>query len=337
MNEEIFIFLLLFIPFALVIGSMIVRKARKQRRRKPAVNAAKRLRDAPPPPSLVRPNSPANELANKLKDSFPASYKDALRQRMLTEHPGISEREYEWRLLELQRFFILCAVLDRVPMFSKAVDELWHEMLMYTQEYQRFSERFLGRMVHHTPNPTESVPIPGERAWFDLVYVELFGWTPQSALLWGPFFRSPLPRQELAPYQHRSDSLPNDGRFNAWTYEHSREARMTIDAVRNGLKQRIDTADKRPLNQHKVNFNHPEILLASAVFFSWNDPDAFTRHMSPDEAMIKKDGSAAYTGTACSSGSNDRRDHDHDHSSGDDGSSCSSSSSCSSCGGGCSS
>lgn len=336
MNEDLIVFLIFFIPLSLVVGSTMVRKVRKGRQFRSLTNVTRRLRDAPPPPPIVRPNSPATDLAKKLEQSFTRSFQDALRQRMLTEKPGMSEREYEWRLLELQRFFILCAVLDRVPMFSKSVDELWHEMLMYTQEYQQFSERFLGRMLHHSPNPTEAVPIPGERAWFDLVYVELFGWTPHSALLWGAFFRNPLPRQELEHYQHpmnSSDSLRADGRFNAWAYEHSSDAQRAIDGILKKLQNRIHTANTRPLNQHKVNFNHPEILLASAVFFSWNDPEDFTRHMTPDAEMIKKDGSAAYTGTACSSGSDNR----HDHDSHDGGSSCSSSSSCSSCGGSCSS
>lgn len=341
MNEGLIIFFIIFfivfIPLSIVLTALFLRKTLKKGHSRSRLNIALRLRDAPPPPDLVRINSPAEDLANKLKQSIPASFKDALKQRMLSEHPNISEREYEWRWLELQRFFILCAVLDRVPMFSKSVDELWHEMLMYTQEYQRFSERFLGRMLHHTPNAAESVPIPEERAWFDLVYVELFGWTPQSALLWGPFFRSPVPRHEMESYQFKTGTLPTDGRFNAWTYEHYNEARKAINAVLEGLQQRIDTAIKRPVNPYKVNYHHPEILLASAVFFSWNHPDDFTSQMVPDGEMIKKDGTAVYSGSACTSASDNRYDHNNNTSGSDGGSSDSGGSSCSSCGGGCSS
>lgn len=340
MNLELIVFLIFFIPLSLVISSTIVRKLQKRDKLRSGTSVTRQFRDAPPPPPIVRPNSPAADLAEKLKKSFPTSFQDALKQRMLTEQPEMSEREYQWRLLELQRFFIMCAVLDRVPMFSKSVDELWHEMLMYTQEYQQFSERFLGRMLHHKPNPTNAIPIPGERAWFDLVYVELFGWTPQSHIFWGPFFRNPVPRQELTRYQDQmnsTDLLRTDSRFNVWSYEYSSEARKAIDEILKSLQNRIHMANTRPLNQHKVNFNHPEILLASAVFFSWNDPDDFTRHMIPDSDLIKKDGSAAYTGTACSSGSNDRHAKDsHDGNSNCNSASCNNSS-CSSCGGGCSS
>jgi hypothetical protein len=37
-------------------------------------------------------------------------------------------------------------------MFSEEVDEIWHDMLLFTQKYQVFSEQFLGTMLHHTPN-----------------------------------------------------------------------------------------------------------------------------------------------------------------------------------------
>ncbi len=37
-------------------------------------------------------------------------------------------------------------------MLSEDVDEIWHDMILFTKEYQRFSEKFLGKMLHHIPN-----------------------------------------------------------------------------------------------------------------------------------------------------------------------------------------
>lgn len=36
----------------------------------------------------------------------------------------LKENEYEWRLLDLKRYFILTAILKKAPMFSEKVDEL---------------------------------------------------------------------------------------------------------------------------------------------------------------------------------------------------------------------
>ncbi len=58
-------------------------------------------------------------------------------------------------------------------MFSEEVDEVWHDMLLFTQKYQRFSEKFLGRMLHHTPNAKHD-PAPQERAFFDWIFSQMF-------------------------------------------------------------------------------------------------------------------------------------------------------------------
>ncbi|WP_334074481.1 MULTISPECIES: hypothetical protein [Paenibacillus] len=286
-------------------------------------------------------------LANKLEQSIPASYEESLKQRVLREHPEMSEREYEWRWLELQRFYVMCAVLDRVPMFSKAVDEVWHEMLMYTRDYQAFSEKYLGRMLHHSPNPAESVPIPGERAWFDFVYVELFGWNPYSERLWGRFFRHPIPREELEAYRDASAPPTQGGRFNAWAYDRLPEARKAIQSVKDALQFRLEVERAEDVRK-PVNFNNTDVLLSSVIFFSMTDPANFSDYLTPEEQLKKEQSGSSCGGTACSSGSDDRRDHHGDVSHGsnhDSGSSCSDSggssdgggSSCSSCGGGCSS
>lgn len=316
------------------------------------------FRTAPPPPEVAESSSPAYPLARRMLQALPKTYRQAVKQRVMLGHPDLSEREYDWRWLELQRFFIMCAVLERVPMFSAAVDEVWHEMLMYTRDYQTFSEKYLGRMLHHTPNASESVPVPNERAWFDLVYVELFGWSRYSEMLWGPFFRHPIPRRELEAYRRVDSSALTGERFNGWTFEHLAEARSAIQALRGSLQTRVQMAETREeLDERKygkLNYGSPDVLLTSAIFFAWNDPENFSEHMMPQE-QLKHGGSSVsgcYSGSGCSGGDSHHRHHDggdsghHSHHGSDGGShsgsdsgggsSCSSSS-CSSCGGGCSS
>ncbi|EGG35669.1 hypothetical protein, partial [Paenibacillus sp. HGF5] len=263
MNSTTWILLIVFIVVDVWIISFFVKRSlRKQNSQLVPDGNKPRRGKIPELPPIVKAGSPASELVGRLEAALPDTYQSMLKQRVMSEHPDMSEQEYEWRWQELKRFFIMCAVLDRVPMFSKDVDEVWHEMLMYTYEYQQFSDRFLGRMLHHAPNTgTEHVPIPNERAWFDTVYVQLFGWHEYSAKLWGAFFRVPLPREELDICTSPHFAV-NHGqkRFNAWTYEKIPAARMAIDAMIRDLQDRVRTAQTEPRRQEKrVNFQNSDV------------------------------------------------------------------------------
>ncbi|MVP01204.1 hypothetical protein [Paenibacillus lutrae] len=323
MSFGVIFFILIGIAGIIVLKNIFKRKKRKL--------LPHRLRNAPPVPALAEPGNASYELAIKLEDAIPMDWANAIKNRVLSEHSGISEREHEWRWLELKRFFMMCAVLKQVPMFSSAVDEIWHEMLMYTQEYQRFSTKFLGQMLHHSPSGEPSKPQPDERAWFDLVYVEMFGWNPYSEAIWGVFFRNPLPREELHLYRNDNLMLQPQSRFNARTYEHLPEARKLIDFLRSSLKYRTNLSVQQFSDKKtKMNDNHTEILLASAVFFSIHNPTNFAEQMAPAESPNRKDGASNCTAaSSCSSGGDD-----YDKSSCSS-NSCSGSSCSSSCGSGC--
>ncbi|MCM3496825.1 hypothetical protein M4D52_25595 [Paenibacillus lactis] len=342
MNTTGWIILILFIIADVFIISYLVRRSSRKERAISPVRRRNPFRNAPEPPQVAEPGSPAYALSKRLEASLPSALPDAVKQRVMTEYPELTEREYEWRWVELKRFFIMCAVMDRVPMFSKAVDEVWHEMLMYTYEYQQFSDRFLGRMLHHAPNTgSEQVSMKNERAWFDVIYVQLFGWNEYSAVLWGPFFRVPLSREELEEFRHTHSFIENE-RFNSWTYERLPEAAEAIDQVVGGLKERLSEAENgSPPASRKVDYGNNEVLLASAVFFAWHYSDDFMHRMEPEEKYTEKTagatGSSCTYASACGSGGHD--DSGDGGGSGSDascssGSSCSGGSSCSSCGGG---
>ncbi|USB31804.1 hypothetical protein [Paenibacillus sp. YPG26] len=319
--------------FVIVFLLIIIRKissSRKGHRQNPL---ARRFRKAPAAPPLAEPGSPAYKLSIKLESSIPAEWAHALKRRVLSEHSNMTELEYDWRWVELKRFFIMCSVLKQVPMFSRAVDEVWHEMLMYTHEYQQFSKRFLGQMLHHAPNGEPTIPMPDERAWFDLVYVELFGWNYHSALIWGAFFRTPLPKEELELYRQPVGGLEPQGRFNAWAYENSPEARTAINGILDNLKRRIKKTGHQHTPDRNTDFRNTELLLSTAVFYSINDPDNFVNHIVPEQPN-RKDSSGCSSSSACGSGGADSCDRGCSSNSCSS-SSCSSGSSCgSSCGGG---
>lgn len=120
----------------------------------------------------------------QLEKSFNKHFSNKLRLRMEQEHPHMKKLEYRWKLLELKRYFVMASLLKQVPMFSDEVDELWHEMLMFTKSYADFCAEFMGSTVHHEPAVTRREN-PGARAWFDWVYCQLFEFTPYSSAIWG--------------------------------------------------------------------------------------------------------------------------------------------------------
>lgn len=116
---------------------------------------------------------PAEKTLRKMEAALPYEYINQVKIRYLSDHPEITEDEFEWRLFELKRYFILNSVMNHTPMFSSKVDEIWHEMLMFTKQYESFSEKYLGKMLHHTPN-LEPEPAPQQRAFFEWVFSQLF-------------------------------------------------------------------------------------------------------------------------------------------------------------------
>ncbi|WP_123041575.1 hypothetical protein [Cohnella candidum] len=152
----------------------------------------------------VRPElaEDANSLVSRLQESLAETYLQQVRERVKVRHPEIGDAKYGWMELELKRFFLLTAILRHVPMYSDDADLIWHEMLMFTREYQQFSERFAGFYIHHQPNVN-----PGdgggdaevmdaraeERAAFEIVYAALFSLAPETHRLLGPFYRHRMP------------------------------------------------------------------------------------------------------------------------------------------------
>lgn len=152
-------------------------------------------------------------LAARVETAMPPAYHQQLKQRVLQRYPRFSDAQFEWALFELKRYFLMNLVLRGAPMFSETCDDVWHEMLMFTREYQAFCERIAGVTIHHTPY-AERTPMPDERAWFDWVYTHLFTLTPHSARLWRGFFRTPFPKERIEWARQASDAEIRQQLFN---------------------------------------------------------------------------------------------------------------------------
>ena len=99
----------------------------------------------------------------------------------------VSEEEAHAHERELKRFFILIALHpDRPYGMRGPVDDLWHTFLIFTESYQQFSKRLVGRkrFLHHHPCSTAKgsvYPLTYDGFWYD--YEETFG-EPPPADVW---------------------------------------------------------------------------------------------------------------------------------------------------------
>lgn len=169
-----------------------------------------------PPKSIeIKPIKGLKKLSDNLEQALSESYMNNVEERVKKEIK-LKENEYKWRLLDLKRYFILNSLLKESPMFCEKVDELWHQMLMFTREYDAFSKKYLGDFLHHSPNVKES-PDPDLRGFFDWVYSELFLIRKENIHLYKGYFRYPvhpmiidefknLPENELKDLYFKSDT-----------------------------------------------------------------------------------------------------------------------------------
>jgi hypothetical protein len=96
----------------------------------------------------------------------------------------------EARLLldEVKKYLVLCEVhrASIIPMFSRRVDEVWHQFVLFTAHYEAFAHDYFGKFVHHDPVEAEG---PGDAllpemtfAEFRAAYEALFGALPDAWL-----------------------------------------------------------------------------------------------------------------------------------------------------------
>ncbi|MGM7722976.1 hypothetical protein [Metabacillus sp. Hm71] len=299
-------------------------------------------------PKLIKENIPENlgllnhvpiqPLLNQLNMALDDEYIQQVKQRFLKEHPQRSEDEFEWLLFELKRYFLVANILKKAPMFSEDVDEIWHEMILFTKEYQSFSEQFLGEMLHHIPN-TNPDPAPQDRAFFDWVFSQLFQITEFSWKTWGSFFNHPLSNEILKEFKENSKEALLEKYFRQ-SEVNKGLAEYLVDRMKKQINEaeKIYQVDKKGSFTKQQTYGDMTSLSLVMVFFSFyyfNDywecakVYAFTQ--------VAKYTSGCSNAVFCGTASSDRSGDNHGDGSGDGGGNSGCGSSCSSCGGGCSS
>lgn len=78
--------------------------------------------------------------------------------RRIAQKVGIPPEEAEILFVETLRYLYVCrqARKIRVPVSpSLALDDGWHNFVLFTKEYARFSEEYAGEFIHHVPDMGE--------------------------------------------------------------------------------------------------------------------------------------------------------------------------------------
>lgn len=80
-------------------------------------------------------------------------FPQGLLARLSEKRPQLTLKEQQLVTRGLRQFF-LCDLMAKgafVSMPCKAVDDLWHEFILFTKHYDKFCKQGFGKFLHHTP------------------------------------------------------------------------------------------------------------------------------------------------------------------------------------------
>ena len=80
-------------------------------------------------------------------------FPQGLLARLVEKRPQLTLKEQQLVTRGLRQFF-LCNLMAKgafVSMLSQAVDDLWHEFILFTRHYDQFCKQAFGHFLHHTP------------------------------------------------------------------------------------------------------------------------------------------------------------------------------------------
>lgn len=78
---------------------------------------------------------------------------DAVIARFSSRHPELKDKEVKRVQQAMLQYFEICqrAKGRFVSMPSQVVDDLWHEFILFTRNYELFCRKAFGKYLHHTP------------------------------------------------------------------------------------------------------------------------------------------------------------------------------------------
>jgi hypothetical protein len=93
--------------------------------------------------------------ASRRRAAYISGYQfpEAIEKKLGYYYPHLTEEQRALVLQGLREYFQVCnrAGRRRVSMPSQAVDQAWHQFILFTRAYRQFCNKALGRFLHHTP------------------------------------------------------------------------------------------------------------------------------------------------------------------------------------------
>lgn len=92
-------------------------------------------------------------------------------RKVKEKYPHLSQSDIDLVFEGLRDYFHICSVAGKqmVAMPSQVVDVAWHEFILSTRSYKDFTQKAIGRFLHHTPTEIMRTPTMAQesikRAW----------------------------------------------------------------------------------------------------------------------------------------------------------------------------
>ena len=99
------------------------------------------------------------------------TFPSMLLERVKKQHDYLSDEDLEKVVEATKDYFYICNLAKgkMVAMPSEIVDVLWHEFILFTRAYEKFTKQALGRFLHHVPTEAMEDPKKAQegikRAW----------------------------------------------------------------------------------------------------------------------------------------------------------------------------
>lgn len=177
--------------------------------------------------------------AQELEDAYPLDFQVNIYNRMLKE-TKYSQEFILQLMFEQKRFLLMASILKKVPMFSKAVDEVWHQQLMFTNQYKEFTEKFAGQFIHHAPN-VDSIDGADDKFLFDMMYKKMFIEKSFSAASWGSPFYATMPSDDFIAEWRDADTAQLEDRY----FFRRKETHRLVQSLIQGIKNDIQSAENK--------------------------------------------------------------------------------------------
>jgi hypothetical protein len=81
------------------------------------------------------------------------TFPKGLYEKLQAKRPELTLKDCQLTGHALRQFFLTYLKSGRqfVSMPSQVVDDLWHELILYTKTYEQFCQKAFGRFMHHSP------------------------------------------------------------------------------------------------------------------------------------------------------------------------------------------